>query len=333
MPKRILIVGTGSIGERHVRCFSSLPGVKVSICELDSQLLAEVAAKYGVEHAFGDWNAVPLDGFYAVVLCTPAHLHVAMIRRALEHSCHVLCEKPLAVDLEGIPELIEFAEQSDRVTAVAYVWRANSAIQAIKQIVDSGILGEIRQVTAFWGQEFSRYRPAYHKVYYKDHKTGGGALQDAVTHNINFIEWFMGPCKAVFCAADHLVLPNVKVEDTVSLTFTFKNSPAIGTLALNQFQKPDQGSLELIGTKTNARFDYVKWSVEVFDPKTRTWGGKCYPVIDRDEMFITQANMFLEGAEAGIPQPCQLSDAFATLKTIKSAFRSWRSKRMIAIDD
>lgn len=332
MTKDILIVAAGSIGERHTRCFGQVPGVRVSLCESSRQLLNDVGDRYAVHRRFDDWNAVPLEDFYAVVICTPADLHVPMTRRVLEHGGHVLCEKPLALEADGVPELINSVQQGDRVAAVAYVWRCHPAIRALKAVVDAGTLGQIKQVVAFWGQEFPRYRPAYYKVYYKDHKTGGGALQDVATHYVNFIEWFMGPAKAVFCAADHLVLPKVEVEDTASLTLTFRDSPAIGTLVLNQFQKPNQGSVELIGTTTSARFNVAQSSVEVFDTETDTWQGRAHPVLDRDEMFITQAEMFLEGIEAGDPRPCSMREAFATLRTINAAMTSWRSGQTVRID-
>ena len=333
MAKEILVVGVGSIGERHVRCFGQLPGITVSACEINEGLLARIKEKYRLRQTFTDWNSIPLEQFYAVVICTPANLHVPMIRRALEHSCHVLCEKPLAVDLAGVEEMIEFAESSDRVTAVAYVWRCNAALHAFKAIVDSGTLGQIQQMAACWGQEFPRYRPAYADIYYKDHKTGGGALQDAVTHIVNFLEWILGPTSEVFCLADHLVLPKVQVEDTASLTLKFKDRPMIGTLTLNQFQKHDEGTVQFAGTKTSARFDYTKWTVEVFDVEQRIWQGKSYPIYERDEMYITQAQAFLDGVEKGVPRPCSLRDAFGTLKTIQAAFRSWQTGRMVRVDD
>jgi len=333
MSRHILVVGAGSIGERHVRVFSKIDGVEVSVCEIDRRLLNTIRDRYPLGHTFADWDAVPLEKFDAVVVCTPAHLHVAMIRRALERSCHVLCEKPLSVETDAVAELIEFAKSTDRVAAVAYVYRCLPALRALKEIIDAGTLGRIKQVVAFWAQEFPKYRPAYSRVYYRDHATGGGAIQDAVTHVINYIEWCLGPTSLVSCAAEHMVLPEVEVEDTAALILRFKNTPAIGTVVLNQFQKPDQGWFEFMGTETNARFTLKNWSVEVYDPQSNSWQGKSYPVYDRDELYEAQAKMFLHAIDTNQALPCSLEDAFATLKTIRAALRSSGGQETVRVED
>jgi len=328
MAKQVLVVGGGSIGERHARCFGKVDGVAVSMFEINPQLLEQLNAKYAFERTFTNWDDVPLGDFDVAVICTPANFHLPMVSRALECGCHVLCEKPLAVDPQGADEVIEQAKRSGLTTAVAYVWRCNAATRALKEVIGSGRLGPIRQVVGFWGQHFPTFRPAYAKVYYKDHKTGGGAIQDAITHNINAIEWMLGPSQSVYCDADHMVLPDVEVEDTVAMTLRFPQS-AIGVMTINQFQKPNQGFYEFVGVETSARFWYPTMSVEVFDPQTQKWDGKAYPIHDRDEMFIAQAETFLRCVETGEPVPCTLEEGLATLRTIRAAFQSWETGRAV----
>ena len=64
---------------------------------------------------------------------------------------------------------------------------------AMKAALDSGRFGRPVQLVAVCGQHFPTYRPAYREIYYRDRATGGGAIQDAITHVLNLGEWLIGP--------------------------------------------------------------------------------------------------------------------------------------------
>ncbi len=318
----ILVVGGGSIGERHLRCFLRLPEVSADLCDVNEELLKELKIKYAVRNTFSDWNRIDLSEYDAAVICTPAHLHIPMSKRAIESGCNVLCEKPLSIAYEGVDELIELVDETNKVFAVAYVYRVVLGLIALRDLVLSGKLGQIKQVVGHLGQFFPKFRPAYREIYYRDRKTGGGAIQDACTHMINYIEWVMGPIREVFTFADHLALDGVSVEDTVSMVFRFYKDDAIGSYSLNQFQKPNEGFIEFIGTESSARYKFADQVVEIFEPKIEKWKSVSYPIRDRDELFEKQASVFLEGLREGIAKPCTLKESAQTLRTILSALRS-----------
>jgi predicted dehydrogenase len=77
-PRRVLVVGTGSIGERHVRCFQATDRVTVSLCETNADLRRWVAGKYQVDHVFSDLDAALAEPPDVGVIATPAHLHIPM---------------------------------------------------------------------------------------------------------------------------------------------------------------------------------------------------------------------------------------------------------------
>ena len=103
MPARphILVVGTGSIGERHVRCFLNIDRVDVSVCELDASLRKEIAGRYDLRSTYGSLEDALREPLDAAVICTPANLHVSMATQIVQKGMHVLIEKPLGVDLDG----------------------------------------------------------------------------------------------------------------------------------------------------------------------------------------------------------------------------------------
>ena len=83
-PLNLLVVGVGSIGERHVRCFQAAGQVRLSVCDTDRQLLGRVAERYGIERTYTDFDAALGDTHHAAVIATPAHLHIPMAKRLVE---------------------------------------------------------------------------------------------------------------------------------------------------------------------------------------------------------------------------------------------------------
>ena len=94
----VLIIGCGSIGERHLRCFQKTGRCVVTACDSNPTLLAAMKERYGAEgHTLLD-TALSEGKFHAAVVCTPAHLHLPMTMKLLRAGLDVFIEKPLAID-------------------------------------------------------------------------------------------------------------------------------------------------------------------------------------------------------------------------------------------
>ena len=179
---RILVVGAGSIGERHARCFQRTKRAEVAICEPREEIRRRVSEEYHLAAAYEQLDDAIEYPFAAAVLCVPAHLHIPFAMRFVERGIPLLIEKPLSNSDEGVDALIRASKSRGVPVSVAYVHRANPALQAMKTAIDSGRFGDIVQVTVQSGQHFPFYRPAYREIYYRDRAMGGGAIQDALTH-------------------------------------------------------------------------------------------------------------------------------------------------------
>src|SRR4051794_39784562 len=126
--KSILIVGVGSIGERHLRCFQATGRADVTLCELNPVLRKTVAERYQVVKIFDELDRALAEKPDAVVICTPAHLHVPMALTIAKVGAHLFIEKPLSTTLEGITALREEIARRHLVAGVAYVYRAHPAL-------------------------------------------------------------------------------------------------------------------------------------------------------------------------------------------------------------
>lgn len=319
----ILVIGCGSIGERHVRTFLATGRAQVIACEPNPAVRTRMTQKYGVR-ALPDWQAALSEpALTGVVVATPAPLHVPMALHALDSGRDVLIEKPLSLALDDTERLLEARARSGSFAGVAYVHHFQPALQAARAFLAGGAFGPVRHATVSTGHHFPTARPAYREIYYRDHAQGGGAIQDALTHMANAIEWLLGPTERVFCDAGHQVLEGVEVEDTVGVTA--RNGGALVTYALNQFQAHTEIRLDLHAAAGSVRVELhaQRWGTHAHGADGWTWHAA--PVPERDTLFIAQAHGFLDGCE-GLPNPtCTLEEGIRTLRFNLAALRSWRT--------
>jgi predicted dehydrogenase len=318
--KSILIIGVGSIGLRHLRCFQATGRVHVSICEPNAALRLQVAGEHQIDRHYADLDAALADRHDAAVIATPAQLHVPMAIRLVEAGIHLLVEKPLSTSLEGIDTLRQSLGNRNLVAAVAYVYRANPILRAMKEAIASGRFGRPVQVIAVGGQHFPTYRPAYREIYYRDHATGGGAIQDALTHIFNAAEWLVGPIDRLLADAAHQVLEGVTVEDTVNVLT--RHGPVLGCYSINQHQAPNEMTITVVCHKGTARFENHRhrwrWMMHPDDP----WRDEPHEPLTRDAPFVAQANAFLDTLEGrGLPL-CSLEEGIQTLRVNLAALAS-----------
>lgn len=324
-PPRVLVVGVGSIGERHVRCFQAA-GAIVSLCETKGDLRRDVSRRYGVP-GFATLGEAA-EGIDAAVIATPAHLHVPMAIELAERGIHLLIEKPLSVELDQVADLVRLVEERRLTVGVAYVYRAHPALAAMKTAIASRRFGAPLQIVAVCGQHFPHYRPAYREIYYSRRQSGGGAIQDALTHVLNAGQWLVGPVDRLVADADHLALEGVEVEDTVHLLA--RHDKVLGCYALNQHQAPNEAMIQVVCQQGTARFEFHKHRWRWMTQPDGGWTEETFGPLERDSLFVAQARNFLE-AVRGQQQPlCPLEDGVHTLRcnlaALKSsASQSWRS--------
>jgi predicted dehydrogenase len=144
---RIAVVGYGYWGSKHVRIFSSLPEVDVTVVDAVEERLAEAAAYYPAAR-FARSLEEALDQVDAVVVATPPSAHCALSTLALEAGKHVLVEKPLTTSIEEAEILVESAARNECILMVGHTFEYNPAVRKLKEIIQSGALGRILYINA-----------------------------------------------------------------------------------------------------------------------------------------------------------------------------------------
>jgi predicted dehydrogenase len=317
---RVLVIGVGSIGERHARCFGQTGRVDVSICEINEPLRNTIAGRYGISSSFSNLDEALIAPPDAAVVCAPAHLHIPMARQLAEAGVHLLIEKPLSIGLEGVEKFFSLVREKNLTAGVAYVSRLHPALAAMRDAIQCGRFGDPVQIIGVSGQHFPFYRPAYREIYYNNHETGGGAIQDALTHMMNSAQWLVGPMTELAADAAHQVLEGVDVEDTVHVIA--RHGSVMGAYSLNQHQAPNEGSLTVVCKNGTARCEFhnSRW-LSATTPGDDWTVEQEFP-LERDDSFVAQANGFLDAVEGKAEPACSLDDALHTLQINLAVLRA-----------
>lgn len=321
---KVLIVGVGSIGERHLRCFQNTGRADLSLCEINEKLRQEVAARYGIARSFSRFEDALADKPQVALIATPAPWHVAQSTVLAEAGVHVLIEKPLGTSLEGVERLQQAIARTGVTVGVAYVYHVFPALAAMRQAIRDGRFGKPVQVVAVCGQHFPTYRPAYRTIYYNDRRTGGGAIQDALTHILNAAEWMVGPIDRIFADADHQVLEGVNVEDTAHVLT--RHGKVLGCYSLNQYQAPNQVEINVVCERGTVRYEGQRNTWMWMTQPAGTWTEENFGAMERDSAFVAQAAAFLDAVQGRGAPPCTLAEGIQTLRVNLAALASLDSK-------
>ena len=282
----VAVIGAGMAGRSHAHAYrsattvfsSTLPEVRlVAIADVNEDLGHETARRYGFERAVASWeDIVSAPDIDAVSVVVANALHRPVVEALLAAGKHVLCEKPLAPNLEDARAMADAAGASDSLARLGFTFRRTPAINAIKNLVEGGDLGRIIN---FQGRYWSDYSldPQVPMSWRYNGALGTGALADIGSHIVDLGEFICGPTRAVSGATMHTVITDrpiplgatvghartevsaqsapVTNEDVASFSVEFDG--AIGSLSVSRVAHghPNSPGFEVFGTLGAARFD------------------------------------------------------------------------------
>ena len=326
---RILIIGVGSIGERHLRCFKRTGRCTLALSEPLQDRRDEVARRYEV-NGYVSWEeALENEVFSAAVIASPAPWHIPTAQALTERGLDLLIEKPLSLSSDGVTELAETIEKNGTRVTVGFIYRALPALQHMRAAIQSGRFGRIVQIQVHSGQHFPFYRPAYRKIYYADPAQGGGLIQDMLPHHLNAVEWIAGPATKVVVDASHEVLSGVEVEDTVNLLT--RHGDVMASISVNQHQPVSEFVITVLCDGGAARWELSGQRWLSATENGGDWTEQESFVHERDDYYILQAGAFLDLLEGKADPLCPLADAVDTLKSTLAILASRESGSWVTV--
>jgi predicted dehydrogenase len=235
---RTALIGCGKVGQIHAGALQTLPEADfVAVCDKSRERAQAFATQYGTR-AYTDVGAMLRDApVQAVLIGTPHPLHAEAALAAAEAGVHILVEKPMAASLRDCDAMLAASRKRGVRLGVISQRRLYEPVQRMKAAIDAGKIG--KPVLGVFLMHSWR-DPAYYESdpwRGKWATEGGGVLVNQSPHQLDLLQWFMGPIAEISGYWANLNHPTIEVDDTAVAALRFQNG-GLGSIVTSVSQKP-----------------------------------------------------------------------------------------------
>lgn len=325
---RILVVGTGSIGRRHIGVIKSTGEHEIVICDINEQSVKEAAEQYEIKEFYYDYKEALKANIEAAIICTPNAHHADVSIDALALGCNVLVEKPLAHKVQDGKMMVEAAKGSGKVLMVGYILRVYPGLNNIKEILDKEMIGKPVSATvhlsAFSTLVYGRsdYRQSY--------ETGGGIIYD-YSHEIDYLRYLFGEPHRYACFKDLRVKKSITCDDIAEMILQFETG-VLASVHMDYIQECDDKKngrhLKIICEKGIINYDF-NGNLLVQNNDGTKWDIN-YKIV-RDELFLMQFNNFIKACNKEPVNFVKGEDGLAVLKICDNLYKSDRENIIVQV--
>lgn len=325
---KVAVIGCGSIGKRHIGNLIARGVAPARIVALDTRedRRAEVTARFGVERVCAKLEEVLDEKAAAAIVCSPTSFHVGQATALVEHGMDVLIEKPLGHTLEGVEALEAALARHGRQALVAYCFRFSPHGEKLREVVQSGVVGEPLYVRG----EFSEYLPDWHpwedyrSFYMAKRSLGGGSLLDQ-SHVLDMAHFCLGEIASVYAFNGKVSGLEVEADDLAEMVVRFR-SGLVGSIHQDMFGRQHKKYVEVKCTRGNVVWDVYDLSVSVYHADDRrhetfTFGK------DHQVMYLREIDHFLDVVRRAAAPRCSLADGVHGMRALMAAARAAESGR------
>ena len=326
--RRIVVVGCGSIGQRHARLLAQRPGLQVELCEPNPDCLAEAVAAAGVAESKShrDFSEMLRTQPDLVVIATPHSLHAEQTIASLHAGVHVLCEKPMSDNLADAERMAEAAACGQPVLDFGFTLHFHPVLRRLKALIASGELGTVLHVHCRIGTYVtlvcSRSR---HQADLE------GALLFDYVHQPDIFYWLLGVEPSAvhmtaLCGGD---LPLRSDPNVVDLTLEY-DVPLLASIHFNYIQMPQRHEYEIVGDQAWAILDMEANCLRIGSREENAETSERIEV-ERDRLFEAEHQAFLDAVDGRRQPESPAASAIVSMRVVDAALRSWRQSQRILI--
>lgn len=319
---RFLICGLGSAGRRHLRNLVALGQEDIVLFRtgkstLPDEDLHQYPVETNFETALNRWNPT------ATIVANPTSLHMAVALPAAKAGSHLLIEKPISHNLDGIKELQDVIAEKAVQVLVGFQFRYHPGLNHVKRILEDQALGDIFTVDVVWGEYLPDWHPweDYRESYSAKVELGGGVVL-TLCHPFDYLRWLFGEPETIIAEIGNSGHLDLEVEDSADVILGF---PAgfNATVHLDYLQRPEIHQLKIVGSKGTLIWDNADGSVRWWSVDANEWPTLTVPKgFDRNQLFLDEIEHFLEVVSGKVDPLCSLEDGIMALKVAMGIHRS-----------
>lgn len=324
MINRLLIVGYGSIGKRHLRI------ARETLPEADIRVLRHQPYDATLELADGCYSSLEETCAFApqaAVIANPAPFHLDTALALTAVGSHLLIEKPLSHTTNGVQRLLQSVREKGLILQVGYNLRFLSSLEKFRERIRAGAIGRVLSVHAEIGQYLPSWRPEtdYRLSVSAKQELGGGVLLE-LSHELDYLRWIFGEVAWVNAWLGRQSGLVIDVEDTAHLTLGFKPDTSgwapVATLCLDFVRHDTTRACIAIGEQGSLRWDGLTGRVDVHLAEGADWQPVFHHAHQRNESYRAQWQHFLNSVQTGLTPRVAGEDGLAVLEIIQAARQS-----------
>lgn len=330
---RVLIVGHGSIGKRHLRLGREL------LPDADIRVLRHQECASIPEHVNGCFSSLDQAIDFApqvAVIASPATFHMGAAQPLARASVHLLVEKPLSASLDGVPLLLETCREQGTVLLIGYNLRFLPSLQRFRDLLNENLIGRVLSVRCEIGQYLPSWRPDtdYKASVSARNELGGGALLE-LSHELDYLRWIFGEVDWVKATLSQQSSLDIDVEDTAHLTLGF--APAadshqlIGTLNMDFVRHDTTRLCTAIGENGSLHWNGLTGVVEQFEAGAKEWDELFRFQHQCDDSYLAEWQHFLSCVSEEKTPLITGEDGLKVLKIIEAARQASESGSLVQV--
>ena len=321
----ILVIGAGSIGQRHIQNLKFLGINNVEVFDNNKKLLKHVEKKFKIKIL----NKLKFNKIDCTLICTPPSSHIQLAKLALEENSNVFIEKPLSNSLKGTNLIAKLAKKKSLKIFVGYVFRFDKGLIKINDFLKQNKIGDVVSYDAYEGWNLANWRPwqKFEKSYTTSEKLGGGIILDG-SHELNYLQWLEGEIDYVFSL--YRKIPKMKIKtEGISEILTQFNSKVIGRIHLDFINPKYNRHCEILGNKGSINWSYENLS---FTIRKNNGTAKLFKYEkDPNKMYVDEIQHVINCIDDKESNRITLDDAKKTLAISLSIKESGKQKKLIKI--
>lgn len=244
------VIGVGNMGRHHARNYHEIPSTNlVAIADTDPEIGTEIANKYQTRYYQDYREMLAKEKLDMLTIAVPTKLHKKVALDAVSRKINIIIEKPIASSVAEAKEIVHKAKQKGIKFTVGHIERFNPAVIKLKELIDSGKLGEIVSITAL------RLGPMPNQI-----KDANVAI-DISVHDIDIMNWFYGrlPEKSTACGGNCL---NRTRQDHVEIFLDYGKGS--GYLSANWITPIKVRKLTVSGEKAYVELNYISQELDFY---------------------------------------------------------------------
>jgi len=328
---RILIVGFGSIGKRHLRLARKL------MPNADIRVLRHQPSNDIPEQSNGCFSSIDDAILFApqiAVIANPASFHITIAKRLAEIGVNLLVEKPLSNNLDGVAELIEICQKHDSCLLTGFNLRYLPSLKHFRDSLGEGIIGKILSVRCEVGQYLPSWRSNvnYQNGVSAQRNLGGGALLE-LSHEIDYLRWIFGEIEWVKASMSKQSSLEIDVEDTVHIIMSFMPKTSmhklIAAVSLDFIRHDTTRICKAIGENGSLRWNGITGEVSIYESGAKEWRQVFSHKHNPDESYLAEwKDLIVCAKENKIPLVTG-EDGLKALQIIEAISKSSKSEGQV----